>query len=435
MIQESVLSNSVFRGATAARIGGPTLRSVRRIKNLTAALREINRRPVGIDGIPFEAFRDPIGHLRWNANFLDAYPDLNPLKTVQESLTKCSLPDAAQHFQIDGRNLERGTVANRIVERAITRILTATLNRFFSERSFGFRPGRSPETAILEVRRLVRDAAHWALKVDFEAFFDSIDRKVLENQLRETVADQTLCDAVMTVTSPAIIIRGTTVQRRNGLPQGNGLSPFLSNMYLHRFDEACSHLEYFRYADDVLVLGTSWGEVVEARRYIARLARTLGLRLSSRKTYVADLNTKPLVFLGYELRGGNIYPPERAIVGLRQKLELRGIGDRKALAKGFVYRYRIGPVRKLFRRLDRQLRHLHPPGVSLVSLLEANTHWVCGRRKGRKQQLESTGQLRRSHGQGCGLPDEKAVSGSPPRPAQPGTTMPNGIVVPALREP
>ena len=145
--------------------------------------------------------------------------------------------------------------------------------------------------------------------MDFKAFFDSIDRKVLENQLRATVADQNLCDAVMTVTSPAIIIHGTTVQRRNGLPQGNGVSPFLSNLYLHRFDEACSHLKCFRYADDILVLGRSWSEVMEARRYISRLARPLGLRLNPKKNYVADLHKKPLVFLGYELRGGNIYPP------------------------------------------------------------------------------------------------------------------------------
>lgn len=41
--------------------------------------------------------------------------------------------------------------------------------------------------------------------------------------------------------------------------------------------------------------------------------------------------------------------------------------------KGFVYRYRIGSVRKLFRRLDRQLAHLYPPGLSLASLFDALT--------------------------------------------------------------
>ena len=49
--------------------------------NLCAALHEISRRPVGVDEIPYEAFVDPLGYVRWDPNFLDAYPDLTPLKT------------------------------------------------------------------------------------------------------------------------------------------------------------------------------------------------------------------------------------------------------------------------------------------------------------------------------------------------------------------
>jgi hypothetical protein len=351
------------------------------MRNLCAALHEISRRPVGIDEIPYEAFLDPIGHMRWNPSLLDAYPDLNPLKTIQESLVECPIPDASEAFRVENRNLERGTVENRIRERAITKKLTSNLDRYFNDRSFGYRTGRSPETAILEVRKAVRNGAHWALKVDFAAFFESIDRRVLESQLRETIADEALCDAVMTVTSPAVVVHGRTMERRNGLPQGNGLSPFLSNLYLHRFDEACSQMTYFRYADDLIFLGRSWREVMEALRHIRRLARSLGLRLNPKKTFVCDLYRKPLVFLGYELRGGNVYPPEEAIRRLRKNLELRGIGDRKALLTSFVARFHFGRVRKLFRRLDRQLHHLYPPGMSLVLLLKAIRHRERGIRR------------------------------------------------------
>lgn len=425
--------NPLFRGISVARTGGPTLKSVRHMKNLSAVLHEIRHRSVGIDQIPYEAYTDPLGYVRWDPNFLDAYPDLNPLKTIQESLVECSIPDASEAFRVENRNLERGTVANRIVERALSRKLSANLDMHFHERSFGFRPGRSPEMAILEVRKAVRDGAHWALKTDFQDFFESVDRTILENKLRETIPDEAMCDALMAVTSPAVVVHARTLQRRNGLPQGNGLSPFLSNLYLHSFDEACSHLEYFRYADDMLVLGRSWKEVTEALRHIRRLGRSLGLRLNPKKTFVCDLYMKPLVFLGYELRGGNIYPPEEAIRRLQQKLEFRGIGDRKALLEGFVHRYRIGPVRKTFRRLDRQLHQLLPPGMSLVSLLEVIRQRERDIRRRKQQQIDG-GQLRPSHGQGCGIPDEKAVSGSPPHPAQPGAATPDGTAAPALRE-
>jgi hypothetical protein len=406
------------------------------LKNVSAALHEISRRPVGIDEFPYEAFLDPIGHVRWNPNLLDAYPELNPLKTIQESLIECPIPDASKAFRVENRNLERGTVENRIRERAITKKLTSNLDRYLNDRSFGYRTGRSPETAILEVRKAVRDGAHWALKVDFVAFFESIDRRVLESQLRETIADEALCDAVRAVTSPAVVIHGRTMERRNGLPQGNGLSPWLSNLYLNAFDEACSHLEYFRYADDILVLGRSGEEVTEALKHIRRLVRSLGLRLNQKKTFIRDLYRQPLVFLGYQLRGRHIYPPKEAIHRLQQKLEFRGTRDRKALLTSFVARFHFGRVRKLFRRLDRQLVHLYPPGLSLVSLLEImrQNEWGVTQVKNGLRLITYRGQLRPSHGQGCGIPDEKAVSGSPPRPAQPGATFPNGGVVPALRE-
>jgi hypothetical protein len=423
----------LFRGVELGRIPGPTLKAARTMRNLCAALHEISRRPVGVDEIPYEAFLDPIGHMRWNPNLLDAYPDLNPLKAIQESLAECFIPDASQALRVENRNLERGTVANRIVERAITRKLTSNLDRYLNDRSFGYRTGRSPETAILEVRKAVRSGAHWALKTDFRDFFESVDRGILENMLRQTIADQALCDAVMAVTSPALVIHGRTMQRQNALPQGNGLSPWLSNLYMNAFDEACSHLEYFRYADDMLVLGRSWKEVTEALRHIRGLARSLGLRLNQKKTFIRDLRRKPVIFLGYELRGGNVYPPEEAIRRLRHNLELRGIGDRKALLTSFVARFHFGRVRKLFRRLDRQLRHLYPPTMSLVSLLEAIRQRERDIRRRKQQQIDLR-QLRRSHGQGCGTPDEKAVPGSPPRPAQPGAVIPDGTAAPPLRK-
>ena len=42
--------------------------------------------------------------------------------------------------------------------------------------------------------------------------------------------------------------------------------------------------------------------------------------------------------------------------------------------------------------------------------------------------------LTTSYGQGRGIPDEKALSGSPPHPAQPGVTLPDGGVAPVPRE-
>jgi len=126
--------NPLLRGLPTGQKLSPTLRAVRRMKNLSAGLREISRRPVGVDGFPYEAFLDPLSYMRWNPNLLDAYPDLNPLKTIQESLIESPIPDATEAFRVERRNIERGTVENRVIEREITRELKSNLDRHFSDR-------------------------------------------------------------------------------------------------------------------------------------------------------------------------------------------------------------------------------------------------------------------------------------------------------------
>lgn len=349
----------------------PTLRSVRRMSNLVAALKEINRRPVGIDGIHFDAYAYPQDHVLWNPNLLDVDPQLNPLKAVQESLVYGAIPDATVAFRIKNRQLERGTVENRIRERAFLRKLNANLDRGLSDCSWGYRPGRSPEMAILGVRRVVRAGAHWAVKTDFKHFYRSVDRSILEFQLRNSIPDQALCDALLNASAPVVVVNGRPMTRLRGLPEGNGVSPFLANLYLHALDAACSRFCYFRYADDLLVLGRSRQEVQEARDFIRALAAKLRLKLNAKKTDILDLYREPVVFLGYELRGGNVWPPQKAIETFEDKLLSRGQEDRERLMKGFVRRFSIGPVRKLFRRLDRRFVQLFPSGVTLAGLLDA----------------------------------------------------------------
>ena len=363
--------------------GAPTLQSVKRMRNLSRALKEISRRHVGSDGFHYEGYIDPLGYVRRNANFVLAYPKLEPLKTIQEIIHFDCLPDPPDLILVHGRLVEAGTVQNRIVERAIARKLSAHFDRRFADTSFAYRPGRSPETAIIAVRRAIRSGAHWAIKTDIRHFFSSIDLKILELQLRDSVADDKLRARVFEALCPLHIHNkagnaGEAYERR--LPQGNGLSPVLSNLHLHRFDLACSRFHYFRYADDILVLGRTPEEVLKALRFIAELLLQLGLRLNWEKTVARDVYEEPLQFLGYELRGGNVYPPAEAIRRLEKQLQVRGHGDRRALQmKNFAHRFRLGPVRKLFRRLDRELHQLYPQGLTLTGLLDRNRAMKRGR--------------------------------------------------------
>lgn len=215
-----VESDGLVRGIESDKVQGPTLRSVRRMSNLVKALQEINRRPIGVDGIPYAGWVNPREYALWDRNFLDTY-GLEPLKTLQEGLSYGEMPDATRETPVKNRVVERGTVRNSIVERAITRKLQLNLDRCFANSSWAYRPGRSPEKAIREVRTCIRRGAHWALKTDIRHFFPNVDRRILAIQLHDTIRDPLLWDSIVTAISPCLRhLDGSIISQRTGLPQG-----------------------------------------------------------------------------------------------------------------------------------------------------------------------------------------------------------------------
>jgi hypothetical protein len=82
------------------------------------------------------------------------------------------------------------------------------------------------------------------------------------------------------------------------------------------------------------------------------------------------LHTCPVIFLGYELRSGRVYPPEEALLKFGEQLKFRGREEREQLIRSFVRRFRFANVPKTFRRLDRRLSPFYPYGLSLVGFLD-----------------------------------------------------------------
>jgi hypothetical protein len=343
------------------------------MKNLVAARGEINRRTGPAGGFPCEAYINPTEYARWDPNIFLAY-DIPPMEYLQQEFVYefSYEPEPTVPINVKGRIVQCGTIANRIIERALARKISRSIDQYLSDQSWAFRAKRSPQMAVLEVKKTIRRGFHWALKVDVQDFFGSTNRDVMEKQLRATFLDQKLCEMILRANSPLSDHRRWVElsERTEGLPQGNSLSPILSNIYLNWFDQECADLAYQRYADDILVLGRSQREVTVAKKRIERLLAILGLRLNAKKTEIRDLHRQPLVFLGYQHQGGNPRPPFKAVRNLQRQLRARGHEAYKVtLMKGFVNRYRIGAVRKLFRRIDRELRRYYPVGATLTGIL------------------------------------------------------------------
>ncbi len=164
---------------------------------------------------------------------------------------------------------------------------------------------------MLEARVAIRRGHHWALKSDFANNFASIDRSILELELRILLSDQDLCSLIMLATSPDHCDRkGRYHLRLHGLPMGTGLSPVLANVYAQQIDLARRRFD----------TRTHEGRVVAFRLATSVANCPDGTQAEGGKTKIRDLYRESVVFLGHGLRGGNIYPSPKVILSFKGQI-------------------------------------------------------------------------------------------------------------------
>jgi RNA-directed DNA polymerase len=186
-------------------------------------------------------------------------------------------------------------VEDKVVQGAVREVLEAVYEPIFYEGSYGCRPGRSAHDALRSLDRvLMRGEGNWILEADIESFFDSIDRKKLQEMLQERVLDSSLLRLVGKCLHVGILDGDQYSEPNEGTAQGSSLSPLLGNIYLHHvldqwFErdvlprlQGKAHL--VRYVDDFVI---GFEREDDAKRVIGVLGRRFeryGLRLHPEKT-------------------------------------------------------------------------------------------------------------------------------------------------------
>ena len=184
---------------------------------------------------------------------------------------------------------------DKVVQGAIREVLEAVYEPIFHDDSYGFRPKRGAHQALRALdRALVRGEINWVLEADIVSFFDSIDRKMLMEMLRERVADGSMLRLVGKCLHVGILDGAEYSEPDEGTAQGSSLSPLLGNVYLHHVLDTWVERDVFprlrgkarlvRYADD-FILGFERED--DARRVWEVLGlrfEKYGLRLHPEKT-------------------------------------------------------------------------------------------------------------------------------------------------------
>jgi RNA-directed DNA polymerase len=134
-------------------------------------------------------------------------------------------------------------------------VLQPILDPTFSEHSYGFRPGRRAQDAVLAAQSYVQSGLRVVVDVDLSKFFDRVNHDILIDRLRKRIDDPGLIRLVRAYLNSGIMDHGVVQARDEGTPQGGPLSPLLANVMLDEVDKELERRghRFARYADDANV--------------------------------------------------------------------------------------------------------------------------------------------------------------------------------------
>ena len=198
------------------------------------------------------------------------------------------------------RKLGIPTARDRVVQQAISQAMSPKADAFFSESSYGFRPNRGAQMAIVKCLELFNDGYEWAVDIDLAKFFDNVPQDRLMSKVHLVADDGTIESLIRKFLKAGCVASGGFEPTEVGTPQGGPLSPLLSNIYLDELDKELEArgLRFCRYADDVVILLRSH---MAARRVMGSVVSFIERRMkhtvNAEKTKVVPPNG--LTYLGY----------------------------------------------------------------------------------------------------------------------------------------
>lgn len=333
--------------------------------NLRKALKRVesNKGVGGVDGIPVDELR-PLLNTQWvfiKAEILDGTYKPSAVKEV--GIPK---PNGGK------RMLGIPTVLDRFIQQAISQYLIYLYDKGFSDRSYGFRPGRSAHQAVKQAREYLNQGYTYVIEIDLEKFFDIVNHDRLMSILSRGVGDKMLLKLIAKYLRAGIMSDGKIEARSKGTPQGSPLSPVLSNIILDELDkqlEKRGH-KFVRYADDLSIYVRSMKSAMRVKASIFRFIEgKLKLKVNREKSKISRPTKSAILGFSFykDVKGWQIRIGEKSYRHFKSKVRQLtsrrwsiSIGERlkrlKVYTKGWINYFRIAKCRSRLRDLDGWIR-------------------------------------------------------------------------------
>lgn len=273
------------------------------------------------------------------------------------------------------RDLGVPTVTDRFVQQAIAQVLTPIYEEQFHDHSYGFRPNRCAQQAIITALDMMNDDNAWIVDIDLEKFFDTLNHDKLMTLIGRTIKDGDIISIVRKFLVSGMMVDDEYKESVIGTPQGGNLSPLLANIMLNELDKEMEQrgLNFVRYADDCIIMV---GSEMSANRVMRNLTKfieeKLGLKVNMTKSKVVrPTGLKYLGFGFYFDRKAQQYkakPHAKSVEKFKarmRQLTCRSWGvsnDYKIkklneLIRGWINYFKIGSMKTLCRKIDSNIRY------------------------------------------------------------------------------
>lgn len=193
------------------------------------------------------------------------------------------------------------TLKDKIVQKAILKILAAKNYSFENSISHGFITGKGVKSALDQALKL-RVNYPFVFKTDIISFFDKIDRNILKEKIRKNIRLRKIyplidkiidCEILSTTLSNNLKIENAGIKKGVGIRQGMPMSPYFSNVILKEFDNTIikNEIKAVRYADDLIFFASTYEECVKTEKLVRSALKEINLDIP-----LLDNNSKSIIY-------------------------------------------------------------------------------------------------------------------------------------------